>query len=121
MSTQLLLVEDDPILRNLLKTLLELEGYSVMALESFDPQSFISQIEMDRPDAIIMDVHFKNINTIQTIHQINHLKRNNRPQIIMTSGMNLQHECKTAGADFFVQKPFLPDELLAQLRKMLPA
>lgn len=120
MSTHLVLVEDDPVLRSLLKTLLELEGYSVMANELFDPQNFIAELEAERPDAIIMDVHFKNTNTIQTVQQINRLWQENRPKIIMTSGMNLQHECIAAGADFFVQKPFMPDELLAQLKESLP-
>ena len=34
----------------------------------------------------------------------------------MTSGTNLEEECINAGADGFVMKPFMPDELLSKVR-----
>jgi CheY-like chemotaxis protein len=35
----------------------------------------------------------------------------------MTSGMNLKKECLQSGADAFIQKPFMPDELISLINK----
>jgi CheY-like chemotaxis protein len=37
-------------------------------------------------------------------------------RIIMTSGMNMRDECISRGADEFLLKPFMPDDLLSALK-----
>jgi len=42
--------------------------------------------------------------------------RNNSPHIIMTSGMDLGKECMEAGADAFLLKPYMPEDLIALIK-----
>jgi DNA-binding response OmpR family regulator len=35
----------------------------------------------------------------------------------MSSGMNLEYECRDAGANAFLLKPFMPDDLIALIRR----
>jgi DNA-binding response OmpR family regulator len=37
----------------------------------------------------------------------------------MASGMDLTSQCLQAGADGFILKPFMPDELIAKIQKTL--
>jgi CheY-like chemotaxis protein len=37
--------------------------------------------------------------------------------VIMSSGMNMEYECKDAGANAFLLKPFMPDDLIAIIRR----
>lgn len=119
MNHSLFLVEDEPFLRGLLKTLLELDGFQVRAFEGFDQEEFLAEIKSLHPDAIIMDVHIKHVNTIDMISLIQSLPMEKPPKIIMTSGMDLKQQCITAGADMYLQKPFMPDELLGWMKNNL--
>ena len=38
-------------------------------------------------------------------------------KVVMTSGLNLELECKNHGADDFLLKPYMPDDLLTILRR----
>jgi len=40
-------------------------------------------------------------------------------RIIMTSGMNLKENCLNDGANAFIMKPFMPEELINTLQKQI--
>jgi CheY-like chemotaxis protein len=118
--SKILLVEDDTTMRMLLKTLLELDGHEVSLV--IDPRQDVPQTVHDQqPDLLIMDVHLRYNNGIDILKTIRQQASGNtpsrKPYILMTSGMNVQAECMQAGADGFLLKPYMPDELNRQLKR----
>lgn len=114
--SKILLVEDDATMRMLLKTLLELDQHRVTVLA--DPSQDIQKIMLDaRPDILIMDVNLRHSNGIEILKSIRASQLPWKPYILMTSGMDFREECLRAGADGFLLKPYMPDDLTKQLKK----
>lgn len=115
---KIMLVEDDSNMRSLLHMLLELDGHTILPYdENYNIDDILFSFENDLPDLLLMDVHLHNTDGIELLRQIRKTISNSQMRIIMTSGMNLTQECLDAGADDFLLKPYIPDDLL----KMLPS
>lgn len=112
---KILLAEDDPTMISLLKTLLKMEGFDVVALDVYSDVPAAVQREM--PDAVLMDVHLGGQNGLKILESIrsNHELANVR--IVMTSGLNVKDECISRGASAFLLKPFMPDDLISVLKQ----
>ncbi len=115
--SKILLVEDDATMRMLLKTLLELDKHQVTPMA--DPTQNVMKTLMDlQPDVLIMDVNLRQSNGIDILKTIRSSEIPWRLYILMTSGMDFKDECLKAGADGFLLKPYMPDELNRQLKKV---
>jgi len=114
--SKILLVEDDATMRILLKTLLEIEGHQV-ELVSDAKQDIVKTMLAQQPDVLIMDVHLRHQNGIEILKSIHKQELPWKLYILMASGMDLRYECLQAGADGFLMKPLLPEELTRQLQK----
>jgi DNA-binding response OmpR family regulator len=113
----ILLIEDDATMRALLKTLLELEGHHVTPV--IDPQQDILQIIRDeKPNFVILDVNLRHANGIEILKSIRKMELSWKLHILMTSGMDFKEESLQAGADGFLLKPYMPDELIRQLKNV---
>jgi DNA-binding response OmpR family regulator len=111
---KVMLVEDDLTMLALLKTLLEIEGYQVV---EFDPNSdIVVSIRESTPDVVLMDVYLHRMNGIQLLHEIRQHEAIQHTRVIMSSGRDVRDECISAGADDFILKPFMPDDLLSKLK-----
>jgi two-component system OmpR family response regulator len=115
---KILLAEDDVTMVSLLKMLLELEGYMVVC-PSFEKSEILSLIRQEKPDLILLDVHLGEQNGLEVVKKLRESVDICKIRVIMTSGMNLSDECKKAGADDFLFKPYMPDELLIKIKKPL--
>ena len=70
----------------------------------------------ENPDALFMDVHLgqqSGMNIVQAIRKNPALAH---VRIVMTSGLNVKDECLRHGANHFLLKPFMPDDLIKVLR-----
>jgi CheY-like chemotaxis protein len=112
-----MLAEDDLTMVTLLKTLLGMEGYEVVAL-SID-EDVVEAIRNDRPDVLLLDVHLPHTNGLDVLDQIREDEETRDLKVVMTSGLNLELECKHRGADDFLLKPYMPDDLLKILEQNL--
>ena len=111
---KVLLAEDDTTMVTLIKTLLQMEGFEVVAL---DVESDIpAAVKREKPDAIFMDVHLGEQSGMQVLESIRRSKDTNGIRIVMTSGLNVEEECLRLGANAFLQKPFMPDDLISALK-----
>jgi DNA-binding response OmpR family regulator len=113
-TKKILLAEDDITMVALLKLLLELEGFQVIQPQ-FEKMDIIQIARKEIPDLILMDVFLGDQNGLDIVTLLREMADLKNIKVIMTSGMNLSMECKAAGADDFVQKPYMPDELLAKI------
>jgi CheY-like chemotaxis protein len=111
---KILLAEDDHTMVSLLKTLLKLEGFDVVALDVNADVPTIVQHE--NPDVLLMDVHLGQQSGMDIVQAIRNDPTFANLRIVMTSGLNVKEECLKRGANYFLMKPFMPDDLLKVLR-----
>lgn len=113
---KILFLEDDPTIQHLVKTLLEIEGFELISYKDLNISKLNHIIVENKPDVILMDVHLGKINGLDLLRQIRSNPLLASIKIIMTSGMDLRIESIEAGADFFLMKPYMPDELVQLIR-----
>jgi len=114
---KVLLIEDDPTMVSLLHTLLEIEGYEAVQLESFD--NVVESVRSIAPDVILMDVHLKNTDGLYLLESIRKESALEDIKVIMSSGMDFNDESYLKGANGFLLKPYMPDELVALIDQLL--
>lgn len=114
-KARILLLEDDPTMLPLLSRVLILEGFSTILPQVDREQDILQTIKVEKPDAIFMDVHLGDIDGIDLLKMIREDRVIFGSKILMTSGLELRHECMGAGADGFLMKPFVPSELVEWL------
>lgn len=116
-KARILLLEDDPTMLPLLSRVLILEGFSTILTQVEREQDILKTIKVEEPDAIFMDVHLGEIDGIDLLKMIRQDQDISGSKILMTSGLELRHECMGAGADGFLMKPFVPSELVEWLNE----
>jgi len=114
MSKKVLIAEDDSTMITLLHTLLKMEGYEA---SSVDVDADVSaEIQRIKPDVLFMDVHLGQQSGLDIVESIRNRPEFKALRIVMTSGLDLREDCLRRGADAFILKPFMPDELLELLK-----
>lgn len=115
---KILLVDDEEAIRNTLVLNLDLEGYEVVSCE--DGQQAWERFSSSHFDLIILDIMMPGINGLELCKKI---RRENRPvMILFLSARNLgseRVEGLRAGADDYLAKPFVLDELLIRVENLL--
>jgi DNA-binding response OmpR family regulator len=66
---------------------------------------------------MLMDVHLGRKNGVDVLTEMRKQDDLKEMVVIMSSGMNMEYECKDAGANAFLLKPFMPDDLIAIIRR----
>src|SRR5271157_570949 len=108
---KVMLVEDDLTMRSLLKTLLELEGYKVIVKGEGEENVIIELLRQEKPNVLILDVFLHHANGMSLLHKIRHATDIQDTTILMTSGMDVKDQCLENGANGFLLKPYMPDQL----------
>jgi DNA-binding response OmpR family regulator len=109
---KVMLIEDDPTMVSLLAMLLNMEGYVVKTPTNHRVDGLIKEILKERPHIALVDVNLQLGNGLDLVREIRQEPEIMKTRILMYSGLNLRDECIQAGADGFIQKPFMPDELI---------
>ena len=110
--------EDDPSVRKAVQRVLELEGYTVTAVN--DGHAALDTILVKTADAAVLDVMMPFLDGLSVCKELRH--RGNRTPILL---LTARHEVGDrvagldAGADDYLVKPFAIDELLARVRALL--
>jgi len=118
MNQKVLLVEDDPTMRSLLKTFLELEGYQVFFADEEREETILEYSNKLSPVILILDVNLQQANGIDVLKKLRQEDQLSGVRILMTSGLDVEQQCLDAGADGFLLKPYNPDELINLLRRL---
>ena len=113
---KILIIEDEKIIRNELKTLLEHSGYSALTLENFT--NIKEKIKNSKSDLILLDINLPNINGEMLLKEIR--KESNIPIIMVTSRSLEVDEVLSIsyGADDYITKPYNPTILLLRIQNI---
>src|ERR1051326_335865 len=116
-SARILVVDDDPQIRRVLRTALVAQGYE--AIDARNGEEAIERLNEEKPDLIILDVNMPRMNGLETCRVIR--STSDVPIIMLTvrDAESDKIEALDAGADDYVTKPFSSPELLARIRAAL--
>jgi len=115
---KILIIEDDVLLANSLKALLERKGFTVEAVH--DGETGAEYAELGIYDLLILDVMMPGLDGYQVARQVR-AQRCSTPILMLTakSGLEDRIEGLNAGADYYLTKPFDSRELLACINALL--
>lgn len=120
MSAHLLLVDDEPGLREAVQAYLEDSGFSVAAAPN--AQAGWELLQQQTPDLVITDIMMPQVDGYQFLQQLRDDPRYSRlPVVFLTArGMTKDRiQGHNAGVDAYLAKPFDPDELVAIVKNIL--
>jgi DNA-binding response OmpR family regulator len=116
-GNKIMLVEDDATMQSVLRTLLEIEGFQVTLAQARNQlDELVQSIHDAQPDAVLLDVHLRDVSGYDVLERLRADSTISGVRIVMTSGMDVKDQCMSAGADDFLLKPYMPDELIQKLR-----
>jgi two-component system KDP operon response regulator KdpE len=114
---RILVVDDDPQIRRVMRTTLTGESYEVE--DARNGEEALEKVRASRHDLMILDMNMPGIGGLETCRQV---RANSDMAIIMLTVRNTEPDkvqALDAGADDFITKPFSTPELLARIRAAL--
>ncbi|MGH3423518.1 MAG: response regulator, partial [Nocardioidaceae bacterium] len=119
-APRVLVVDDTPSIRLLIRTNLELDGWDVV--ESVDGKDCLDRVAELRPDIITIDAVMPNLDGFATVAALRARSDTATVPIVMVTTQAQAADVKRGadvGSDAYLTKPFDPDELVATLRRVL--
>ena len=118
MSTEILIIDDNPDIRNILKDLISEAGYETRIAANYNQA--LNEIDKKLPDVAIIDVKLDKGDN-DGIELLNHIKNKNKdiPVIIISGHANIEMAIKSlkSGAFEFLEKPFDEERLMNFIKR----
>ena len=112
MDSTILVVEDDPDLREVITEVLSDEGYHVY--EAIDGQRALERIDTIAPDLVLSDIRMPRLTGIELAERLRQ-RRDPIPIVLMSTSSNAPPD----GGFLFLAKPFSLDDLIALVARIL--
>ena len=115
-----LIVDDDPRIREFIRVNLEIDGYAVR--EAGSAQEGLEALEAEPPDLILLDVMMPQVDGWEMLKRVRERHGVDSMQVIMFSGQiddDATDQAAAGGAQAFVGKPFNPQELVTRAKDLL--
>jgi two-component system KDP operon response regulator KdpE len=116
-SAKILVVDDEPQIRRVMRTALAAHGYTI--LEAHSGEEALEVIRREPPDLVLLDINMPGMGGLNACREI---REGSDVPIIMLTVRNTERDkvrALDAGADDYVVKPFGMEELLARIRAAL--
>ena len=113
----ILVIEDDPHIREMLSYTLEGENYRIGTAST--GREGIELFEQMTPDLVLLDIMLPDLDGWEVLERLRH--RGSTPVIMLTAKGEVEDKIKglNLGSDDYVTKPFSPGELLARIQAVL--
>ena len=114
----ILVVEDDPAIRRLLRTSLGAQGFQVV--EAFHAETALALVASERPEVVLLDLGLPDVDGVEIIRRLR--AAGDKTPIIVVSSRGDERgkvDALDLGADDYVTKPFGMAELVARIRTAL--
>jgi CheY-like chemotaxis protein len=118
----ILLVDDEPSIRETVSFILEMEGYQVVTAENGDEA--LEQIRRLQPPVVLLDAMMPRRDGFDVCRTVKSDPTLAATKIVMLTALGQktdQERAMVAGADFYVTKPFDEEDLLALLARLTGA
>ena len=116
---KVMVVEDERDIRDILKNLLEEEGFQVYAFEN--GLGILDNIRQHQPDLLLLDQILPGKSGVEVLREVRASGEHAALPIIMVTGLSGEDDKVNAldvGADDYVTKPFYPKELAARIKAL---
>ena len=120
MSAKILLADDDPAVCQFVDVILKQAGYSVV--RAADGVEAMERVRQSPPDLILLDVLMPRRDGLEVLRSLRQNPETSQiPVIMLTQKAQVEDRVKGLewGADDYVPKPFVPQELLVRIRALL--
>ncbi|MCW2725165.1 MAG: DNA-binding response regulator [Frankiales bacterium] len=116
---QILVVDDDPGIRQLLTDVLEIDGHEVRV--AADGVAAVRALEILRPHCIVLDVMMPGLDGYGVLRSVRKLDGDPIPVIMLTAAAEPDTAMRAwaDGVDYFLAKPFEADEVLDLIAGLL--
>jgi two-component system phosphate regulon response regulator PhoB len=113
-----LIVDDEDMIRRLVRTVLEADEFEV--LEARGGEAALQLATATHPDVVVLDILMPGLDGLAVCRRLDH---HHVKVIVLTArdDPDLERECRDAGADAFLTKPFSSIELLDLVAQLIQA
>jgi DNA-binding response OmpR family regulator len=114
---KVLLVDDDPDIRDITAYALQREGFRISL--AGDGRQALESWEKDPPDVVLLDARMPKLDGLEVLRTI---RLNSETPVIMVTARNQEEEIVRGfqlGADDYVTKPFSPKQLIARIKAVV--
>jgi CheY-like chemotaxis protein len=119
----ILIVDDDPVIRNLLKQILEeFQESGVRLLTAENGEAAMESIKREKPDVIFLDVMMPKMNGFEVCDMIKRDPETKDICIIMLTAKGQEidkQKAKESGSDYYITKPFNINEIIRKVIDIL--
>lgn len=117
-ATRVLVVDDEPSIRQLVATVLRYEGFVVETAAT--GRAALVQVQRFDPQLVVLDVMLPDIDGREVLRRL-HMSSSHLPVIFLSAldGVDDRVQGLTSGGDDYLVKPFSIDELVARVRSVL--
>ncbi len=119
-AERILIVDDEPLVRDVAKTVLERTGFQVVSAEGGEEALEIYRREGRDIDLVLLDYIMPRMNGVQVLKELQQLDPD--VCVLFSSGYHTDHEVDqllAAGGKGFVAKPYKPQDLVQSIRSVL--
>ena len=117
---KIMIIDDDPVITELLKTRLESNGYKVVTAS--DAIQSVGKAYDEKPDLILLDYMLPAGDGLGVFDKLKQSVNTKNTPVIFITGYTregLKDEVMERGAKGFMEKPFESEELLAKIKEVL--
>jgi DNA-binding response OmpR family regulator len=117
---RILIVDDEPGIRKILRLFLEVEGYSVY--EAITATQAISVIQKEKPDLVILDVILCGQTGFEVCEWVKSNAETKNIFVFLFTALNQEHdfqEGKRVGCDLYMTKPQNPKDIVEKVKEYL--
>jgi DNA-binding response OmpR family regulator len=111
---KVLVVDDDLGIRRLAGIALASAGFDVSTAR--DGREALTLLSKDKADVVVLDLNMPVMDGYTFVHNLDDVRF--RPHILILSGDHAERAQRELGADDSLQKPFLPEELIAKVEHL---
>src|SRR5262245_7266311 len=116
-TSRVLVVDDEPIVREVLARYLSRDGFDVDTAE--DGEGALEAVDRERPDLIVLDLMLPKVDGLEVFRRV---QNGSAPAVIMLTARGEETDRIVGlelGADDYITKPFSPREVVARVRAVL--
>lgn len=118
---KVLIADDDELFRMLIVHILQSRGLEVT--EAVDGEDALEKIAADLPDLVVLDGMMPGLDGYEVLRRLKESETTRSIRVVLLTARKMENDVVKGlalGADEYLTKPFMPEELLARITRLLP-